>query len=237
MQLTVVLPTYNEAQNLPVLVETLLSLAITDCRLRVLVVDDNSPDGTGEIADRLAATSGGRVHVLHRPGKLGLGPAYVAGFRWALDQGADLIVEMDADFSHNPKYLPAMVAAIAEADVVVGSRYVPGGMVDPTWPIWRRFISWWGSAYARAILGLRVHDATAGFKLFRRHVLERLPLEQTRSNGYAFQIEIAYLCERLGFRVVEIPIVFDDRTVGTSKMSPAIAIEASWRVWQIKRRY
>lgn len=237
MHLTVVLPTYNEAQNLPVMLEALLGLEIAGCVLDVLVVDDNSPDGTGQVADRLAAASGGRVRVLHRPGKLGLGRAYVDGFRRALDNGADLILEMDADFSHNPKYLPAMVSAIADADVVVGSRYVPGGMVDPTWPRWRKFISWWGSAYARRILGLQVRDATAGFKLFRRHVLERLPLSETRSNGYAFQIEVAYLCERAGFRVVEIPIVFDDRTIGVSKMSPAIAIEASWRVWQIKRRY
>lgn len=237
MHLTVVLPTYNEVQNLPVMIEALLGLEIDGCDLDVLVVDDNSPDGTGQLADRLAAASGGRVHVLHRPGKLGLGRAYVDGFRRALEHGADLVLEMDADFSHNPKYLPAMVTAIADADVVVGSRYVPGGMVDPTWPRWRKFISWWGSAYARRILGLRVRDATAGFKLFRRHVLERLPLSETRSNGYAFQIEVAYLCERAGFRVVEIPIVFDDRTIGVSKMSPAIAIEASWRVWQIKRRY
>jgi dolichol-phosphate mannosyltransferase len=237
LHLTVVLPTYNEVQNLPVMIEALLGLEIDGCDLDVLVVDDNSPDGTGQLADRLAAASGGRVHVLHRPGKLGLGRAYVDGFRRALEHGADLVLEMDADFSHNPKYLPAMVTAIADADVVVGSRYVPGGMVDPTWPRWRKFISWWGSAYARRILGLRVRDATAGFKLFRRHVLERLPLSETRSNGYAFQIEVAYLCERAGFRVVEIPIVFDDRTIGVSKMSPAIAIEASWRVWQIKRRY
>ncbi|MFN8534771.1 MAG: polyprenol monophosphomannose synthase [Dehalococcoidia bacterium] len=233
----VVLPTYNEVQNLPVMADTLLGLDIAECDLSVLVVDDNSPDGTGRLADRLAQESGGRIQVLHRPGKLGLGRAYVDGFHHAIEAGADLILEMDADFSHNPKYLPSMVAAIADADVVVGSRYVRGGMVDPTWPVWRKFISWWGSAYARMILRLRVHDATAGFKLFRRDVLERLPLAETRSNGYAFQIEIAYLCERAGFRVVEIPIVFDDRTVGASKMSPAIAIEASWRVWQIKRRY
>ncbi len=217
--------------------ETLLGLCIPDCTLQVLVVDDNSPDGTGAIADQLAAEQPERVSVVHRPQKQGLGPAYVEGFAKALALGSDLIVEMDADFSHNPKYMPAMVAAIANADVVVGSRYIKGGAVDPTWPIWRKFISWWGSAYSRAILGLRVHDTTAGFKMFRRTVLEALPLASTRSNGYAFQIEIAYLCERHGFRVREIPIVFDDRKIGRSKMSPAIAIEASWRVWQIKRRY
>jgi dolichol-phosphate mannosyltransferase len=237
LDLMVVLPTYNEVENLPIMAETLLGLAIDGCDLRVLVVDDNSPDGTGELADRLAAESEGRILVLHRPGKLGLGRAYVDGFRYALDHGADYVVEMDADFSHNPKYIPSMVAAIEGADVVVGSRYVPGGMVDRRWPLWRKAISWWGSAYARAILGLNVHDATAGFKLFRSHVLASLPLDRTRSNGYAFQIEVAYLCQRAGFRVVELPIIFDDRAIGVSKMSPSIALEASWRIWQIKRRY
>ncbi len=235
MDLVVVLPTYNERQNLPAMLDALLSMDVPDCQIGVLVVDDNSPDGTGALADGFAQEYPGRVRVVHRARKMGLGPAYVDGFRHALDLGADLILEMDCDFSHNPKYLPSMVNAIENADVVVGSRYVRGGMVDPKWPVWRKFISWWGSTYSRAILGLKVHDTTAGFKLFRRHVLEELPLTQTRSNGYAFQIEIAYLCQQRGYRVTELPIVFDDRTVGVSKMSPAIALEASWRVWQIRR--
>ncbi|MCS7001485.1 MAG: polyprenol monophosphomannose synthase [Dehalococcoidia bacterium] len=237
MKLVVVLPTYNEAENLPIMAETLLTLAIPDTDIHVIVVDDNSPDGTGELADAIAAAYPTRVQVVHRPGKMGLGRAYVDGFRRALASGADVILQMDSDFSHNPKYIPIMVAALRDADIVVGSRYVPGGAVDRNWPLWRKAISRWGSVYSRAILGLRVHDATAGFKLFRRQALEALPIESTRSNGYAFQIEVAYLSQRARYRVVEIPILFDDRTRGSSKMSPMIALEASWRVWQIKRRY
>lgn len=237
MDLVVVVPTYNEAENLPLITEALLNLDLGEKQLKILVVDDNSPDGTGRLAEDLAVKHPGRVMVKHRASKMGLGPAYVEGFRVALENGADFVVEMDADFSHNPKYLQQMARAIEHADVVVGSRYVKGGAVDPKWPVWRKFISWWGSAYARAILGLKVHDATAGFKLFRRRVLETLPMSETRSNGYAFQIEVAYLCQRNGYKVIEVPIVFDDRVIGRSKMSPSIALEAAWRVWQIKQRY
>lgn len=237
MDLVVVMPTYNEAENLPRITEALLNLELGEKKLKILVVDDNSPDGTGALAEELAKKHPGRVSVKHRAAKMGLGPAYVEGFRIALENGADFVVEMDADFSHNPKYLQTMARAIEQSDVVVGSRYVRGGAVDPKWPFWRKFISWWGSAYARAILGLKVHDATAGYKLFRSKVLESLPLTETRSNGYAFQIEVAYLCQRNGYKVTEVPIVFDDRVIGRSKMSPSIALEAAWRVWQIKQRY
>ena len=236
MNIVVVMPTYNEAENLPAIVSALLGLDLGPHTLRVLVVDDNSPDGTGRIADELAKRTHGQVSVLHRPGKQGLGRAYVAGIERALADGADAVLEMDADFSHHPRYVPRMVAQLEHADVVVGSRNVAGGSVDPNWPRWRKIISAGGSLYARTILGLKVHDATAGFKLFRRAVLETIPFSDVRSNGYAFQIEMAYHCQKHGFRVVEMPIRFDDRTLGSSKMSANIAIEAAWRVWQIRQR-
>jgi len=195
---------------------------------RVLVIDDNSPDGTGELADRLAAELDG-VEVLHRPRKQGLGPAYLAGFRRALETKAELIVEMDCDFSHDPQDVPRLIAAAADADLVLGSRYVPGGGVE-NWGAIRRAISWGGSLYARLVLGISVRDLTGGFKCFRRAVLEAIPLGEVGSRGYAFQIELTYRASRTGFRVVEIPIRFVDRVVGGSKMSRTIVLEAIWKV-------
>lgn len=232
----VVMPTYNEAENLPDMVSALFSLGLEG--LEMLVVDDNSPDGTGDIAERLAQERPGKIHVIHREGKLGLGTAYLAGFRYALSRGADFIFEMDADFSHSPSYVPKLLEVAQEHDIAVGSRYIPGGGVDANWSLWRRFLSWWGnSIYARMVLGLKVHDSTAGFKCFRRSALEILDLNKVSSQGYAFQVEIAYSCEKKGLRVGEVPIVFPDRVRGKSKMSANIGLEAAWRVWQIKWRY
>lgn len=224
-RLLVVVPTYNERVNLPLVVPAILQ---QDPRIEVLVVDDNSPDGTGQLADELAASTS-RVQVLHRPAKSGLGKAYLAGFRWALDRKYDLIFEMDADFSHDPAYLPQLLRAIENADLVIGSRYVPGGGVTE-WGKVRRFISRGGSSYARAMLGLEVRDLTGGFKCFRREVLEAIDLDAVTAKGYAFQVEMTYRAIQAGFRVVEVPIVFRDRTEGNSKMSRAIFAEAIWRV-------
>jgi dolichol-phosphate mannosyltransferase len=222
----VCLPTYDERENLEPMLRALGAVLGPDDR--VLVIDDNSPDGTGELADRLAAELG-FVDVLHRPRKDGLGPAYLEGFRRALAAGAELIVEIDCDFSHDPNDVPRLVAAAADADLVLGSRYVPGGGVE-NWGALRRAISWGGSLYARLVLGIPVRDLTGGFKCFRRAVLEALPLDDVRSRGYAFQIELTYRASRQGFRVVELPIRFVDRVVGGSKMSRAIVLEAVWRV-------
>jgi dolichol-phosphate mannosyltransferase len=198
----------------------------------VLVIDDRSPDGTGELADRLAAAEP-RIKVLHRPGKEGLGKAYLAGFAWALERGYRLVMEMDADFSHDPKHLPAMLAAARGADLVLGSRYVPGGGTV-NWGLGRRILSRGGSLYARTILGLRFRDLTGGFKCFRREVLEAIDLGSVSCTGYAFQIELTYRAARRGYRVVEVPIVFADRRVGQSKMSRRIVLEALLKVWAIR---
>jgi dolichol-phosphate mannosyltransferase len=222
----VILPTYNEAENLERVVGAVLE-QLPESR-RVLVVDDSSPDGTGEIADRLAEADES-VEVLHRQRKEGLGPAYLAGFRIALDAGAERIVEMDADFSHDPTDLPRLVEATENADLAIGSRYVPGGGVTDWGPM-RRFISRGGSAYARIALGLPVRDLTGGFKCFRRVVLEKINLDTIEARGYAFQVETTYRAIQAGFRVVEVPIIFKDRTDGTSKMSKSIVAEAMWRV-------
>jgi len=219
----VCLPTYNERENL----EPMLR-ALGDKDVHVLVIDDNSPDGTGELADRLADELD-YVGVLHRERKEGLGPAYLAGFCRALADGADLVLEMDCDFSHDPKDVPRLVAAAAEADVVLGSRYVAGGAVG-NWGVLRRFVSAGGSWYARMVLGAPVRDLTGGFKCYRRTVLETIDLEAIDSKGYAFQIETTYRALRAGFRVVEIPITFVDREAGGSKMSKAIVAEAIWKV-------
>jgi dolichol-phosphate mannosyltransferase len=219
----VCLPTYNEREN----IEAMLR-ALADKGVHVLVIDDNSPDGTGEIADRLAEELD-YVGVLHRLGKEGLGPAYLAGFRHALADGAELVLEMDCDFSHDPNDVPRLVAATADADVVLGSRYVAGGGVR-NWGLLRRVISAGGSWYARVFLQVRVRDLTGGFKCYRRAVLETIDLDAIHSKGYAFQIETTYRALRAGFRVVEVPITFVDREAGGSKMSRAIVAEAIWKV-------
>ena len=225
-----VLPTYNEAENLEALVAAVLPKLPDDAR--VLVVDDDSPDGTGRIADRLADENE-RVEVLHRTKKEGLGPAYIAGFRKALAEGAGLILEMDADFSHDPAYLPRLLEASKRADLVIGSRYVEGGGVA-NWGALRRGISRGGSAYARLVLGVEVRDLTGGFKCFRREVLEAIDLDSVDALGYAFQIEMTYRALRAGFKVAEVPIVFRDRHAGSSKMDSSIVREAIWRVPRLR---
>jgi dolichol-phosphate mannosyltransferase len=223
---TVCLPTYNERENLEAMVAALLDRLGEDDT--VLVIDDGSPDGTGELADRLAEEQA-RVAVLHRTVKEGLGPAYLAGFRRALTEGAELILEMDCDFSHDPDDVPRLIAAAADADVVLGSRYARGGRVE-NWGAGRRFVSRAGSLYAQVLLAAPIRDLTGGFKCYRREVLERIDLAAVSSRGYAFQIETTYRALRAGFRVVEIPIAFSDREAGASKMSRSIVLEAIWRV-------
>ena len=225
----VVLPTYNEKENLPQIAPAILAAS---AELDLLVVDDNSPDGTGALADALAQ-SDPRVRVLHRARKEGLGRAYLAGFAEALAAGYGRILEMDADFSHDPDRLPALLAASRDADLVLGSRYVEGGGTV-NWGLGRRLLSRGGSFYARAILGLGVRDLTGGFKCFRREVLEAIDLPSVRSSGYAFQIELTWRAARKGFRVREVPITFVDRRVGKSKMSRRIVAEALWMVWKIR---
>jgi dolichol-phosphate mannosyltransferase len=224
--IVVCLPTYNERENLEAMVSALDEVLPPDGR--ILVIDDNSPDGTGKIADRLAAERR-EVDVLHRPHKEGLGPAYLAGFARALELGADLVLEMDCDFSHDPADVPRLVAAVHDADLVLGSRYVPGGGVR-NWGVVRRLISRGGSLYAQVLLGVHVRDLTGGFKCYRRVVLETIDLDAIDSKGYAFQIETTYRALRAGFRVIEVPIVFSDREAGGSKMSKAIVLEAIWKV-------
>jgi dolichol-phosphate mannosyltransferase len=225
----VVVPTYNEAMNLPLLVPQILA---QDPRIEVLVVDDHSPDGTGQMADQMALTES-RVHVLHRPGKGGLGKAYLAGFRWALERDYEFIFEMDADFSHDPKFLPQFLEAAQHADLVIGSRYKTGVNVI-NWPISRLLLSLGANQYARWITGLPVEDSTGGFKCFRRRVLEAIEFERVRSNGYSFQIEMSFRAWKKGFRLVEIPIVFADRADGQSKMNKRIVREAIWMVWWLR---
>jgi dolichol-phosphate mannosyltransferase len=226
----VCLPTYDERENLVPIVEAILAnLPAAD----VLVIDDNSPDGTGQLADAIAAREP-RVHVLHRKGKEGLGKAYLAGFAWALERGYELVLEMDADFSHNPKYLPRMLELARDADLVLGSRNVKGGGTV-NWGLGRKVLSRGGSFYARTLLGLSVRDLTGGFKCFRRQVLEAIDLRSVQCSGYAFQIELTYRAVKKGFRVKELPIVFEDRRVGQSKMSRRIVLEAISKVWSIRR--
>lgn len=235
-QLTVVIPTYNEAENVGQMTEALFNLDVPD--LNLLIVDDLSPDGAGRIAEELAAHHPGRMHVMHREGPRGLGFAYKAGFRWALDHDADYVVQMDCDFSHSPEYIPQFLAHIEDYDVVVGSRYVRGGRTDENWGAGRKLLSWWAnSIYTRLILGVETMDTTAGFKCWRRETLEGIDLSRIRSQGYVFQVEMAYVTERLGYRVLEIPIYFPDRQAGESKMTTKVKIDAALRVWEVLQRH
>lgn len=227
----VIIPTYNERDTVRRIVTDVLA---QDERLHVLVVDDGSPDGTGAIADAMAERLDGRVHVMHRAGKLGLGTAYVAGFRWALARDYALVFEMDADFSHDPVHLRDFLAAADRAHVVLGSRYQDGKVTVVNWPISRLILSYSANVYARAVTGLPVFDATGGFKCFRREVLASINLDDVRSNGYAFQIEMSFRAWRRGFGIAELPIVFVDRTEGESKMSRRIVREAVWMVWRLR---
>ena len=233
MRIIVVTPTYNEAENLPKLVSALFALPLD---LNLLVVDDNSPDGTGQIADGLAG-SDERVQVLHRAGKLGLRSAYLAGFRIALDNGAEVVVQMDADFSHDPAALVDMLARLESSEVVLGSRYVSGGSVDRQWPRWRKSLSAFGNFYARTILGLPLHDVTTGYRMWRRKTLEGMPFERIEANGYIFLVEMIYLAHCLKYRIGESPIYFADRRWGKSKMSFKIQAEAAVRIWQVLWNY
>ena len=234
MRITVVTPTYNEAENLPKLVSALFSLPLD---INVLVVDDNSPDGTGRVADEMVSIYPGRIEVLHRPGKLGLRSAYLNGFQKVMDGSVDAIVQMDADFSHDPSALLDMASLLQVNDVVLGSRYVKGGSVDERWPLWRRSLSAFGNYYARTILGLPLHDVTTGYRMWRRETLQQVPFERIQSNGYVFLVEMAYLAHCLEFTIGEAPIYFADRRWGKSKMSIKIQMEAAFRIWQVWWHY
>jgi dolichol-phosphate mannosyltransferase len=226
----VIVPTYDERANITRLIGAILE---QDLRLEILVVDDGSPDGTGDIVESLTQHEP-RLHIIRRPRKMGLGTAYIAGFEWALQEGYDFVFEMDADFSHDPAHLPQFLLAIDEADLVLGSRYRNGKVTVVNWPIKRLLLSYFANVYARIVTGLPVWDATGGFKCFRRKVLEAIDLSQVRSNGYAFQIEMSFRAWRKHFKIVEIPIVFVDRTEGQSKMSRSIVREAIWMVWRLR---
>ena len=226
----VIVPTYNERENILKLIDAVLAQSPI---LDILVVDDGSPDGTGGIVDERAAQDS-RVHIIHREKKLGLGTAYVAGFRWALERDYDYVFEMDADFSHDPQHIPQFLSSVENADLVIGSRYRDGRVTVVNWPIGRLLLSYFANVYARFVTGLGIFDLTAGYKCFRRKVLEAIDLSDVRSNGYAFQIEMHFRVWRKGFRIVEIPIVFVDRTEGTSKMSKKIVREAVWMVWRLR---
>lgn len=229
MRITVVIPTYNEAENLPKLVSALFTLPLD---LQILVVDDNSPDGTGAIADNLAKQNP-RLRVIHRAAKEGLRSAYLSGFQIGLDEGAGAVAQMDADFSHDPAKLADMVSRLEACDLVIGSRYIQGGAVDEHWPLWRKSLSAFGNYYSRAILRLPQHDVTAGFRLWKRETLEGMPLQRVHSNGYVFQVEMTYLAHCLDYKIDEVPVYFPDRQKGKSKMSFAIQAEAALRVWVV----
>ncbi len=235
LKTTLVIPTYNEAENLPRLTETLFELAIPGIEL--LIVDDNSPDGTGDLAEQLSRQHQGKISVIHRAGKLGLGTAYITGFRHCLEAGSARIVQMDADFSHNPQRVIDLLDTLANHDMVLGSRYVEGGQLDEGWAFWRKGLSSFGNLYARTILRVPIRDVTGGFRAWRRETLQALPLERVRSQGYAFQVEMVYLTYLLGFSIKEIPIYFADRERGKSKMSLDIQLEAAKRVWNILVEY
>lgn len=234
MRVTVTIPTYNEAENLPGLVSALFALPLD---VSAIIVDDASPDGTGQVAEELTASFPGRMRVVHRAGKLGLRSAYLDAFRLALRDGTEAVAQMDADFSHDPSMLPRMAERLQDCDVVFGSRYTAGGAVDERWPFWRKALSAWGNFYARTILGLPLRDVTTGYRLWRAEVLRAMPLERISANGYVFLVEMAYLAHRLGYRIAEVPIYFTDRRWGKSKMSFGIQVEAALRVWQLRWQY
>jgi dolichol-phosphate mannosyltransferase len=234
LRIVVVLPTYNEAENLPGLISALFMLPLD---LSVVVVDDNSPDGTGDIAAHLAAEHSGRLEVIRRAGKAGLRSAYLEGFRCAFEMGVDAIVQMDCDFSHDPQVLVTMADALAENDIAIGSRYVSGGSVDVDWPRWRKNLSAFGNFYARTILGIPLRDMTTGYRMWRSEALKNMPLERIQSSGYVFLVEMAYVAYLLGYRIAEVPIYFADRKFGQSKMSVRIQLEAAFRIWQIRLGY
>ncbi len=232
----IVIPTYNEKQNMPRIVEALFALNIEG--VNILIVDDNSPDGTGQLADALREQYDHRLHILHRTEKNGLGPAYIAGFKEALKLGAEVIIQMDADFSHQPKYIPQLLDKIKEYDLVLGSRFVEGGSVDDKWSAYRKLLSWWANRiYTPTILGMPIYDATGGFKAWRRETLIGMGIDRIQSNGYVFQVEMNYVAYKLGYQLSEIPIHFPDRQIGTSKMDSSVALEAAMRVWDLLYRY
>jgi dolichol-phosphate mannosyltransferase len=231
LRTTVIIPTYNEAENLPKLISALFSLPL---ELDILVVDDNSPDGTGMLADEFATQNPDRVSVIHRPGKMGLRSAYLTGFRKAIADGAQAVVQMDADFSHDPAVLVEMNNQVDSYDMILGSRYINGGGVDNQWPLWRKALSAFGNFYARTILGFPLHDVTTGYRFWRRETLLGLPMERIKSNGYIFLVEMAYMAFCLDYRIGEVPIFFADRRWGKSKMSFTIQLEAAFRIWQVR---
>lgn len=235
MKSTIILPTFNEAENLPKIIPAILNNQIPE--LSILIVDDNSPDGTGQIADELAKKYPGKIEVMHREGEPGLGRAYIAGFLHVLKGDVELIGQMDSDFSHPPERLPAMIAKAEEADLALGSRYIAGGSVDEQWPFWRKALSRWGNFYARTILGIPVSDVTGAYRIWRREFLEKIPFQDVVSNGYIFLVEILHLADKYGARFGEVPIYFADRQWGESKMNFRIQVEAAWRVWQVRWRY
>ena len=235
MKITMVIPTYNETENLPKLVREVLALPLDD--IHILIVDDNSPDGTGELAEKLREEYNDRIHCMHRPGKMGLGSAYKDGFRMAMDEGADYIGQMDADFSHPIDKIPEMVEKLRDADLVIGSRYVKGGKLDEKWPFYRKWLSGFGNSYARFILGMSIKDVTGGFKIWTKETLSAMPLESIKANGYIFQVEMNYVAYKMGFKAVEVPIYFQERTLGTSKMSLGISFEAAWRTLTLRSQH
>ena len=234
MKITIVLPTYNEAENLPNLVSALFSLPLD---LSLLVVDDNSPDGTGQIAEELSRKFLDRINILHRAGKMGLRSAYLEGFAKAFEMGADAVVQMDADFSHNPAVLVEMARCIESCDVVIGSRYIKGGSLAKRWPLWRKALSAFGNTYARTILNFPLRDVTTGYRMWKRRALEGMPLARIRSSGYVFLVEMAYIAWLMGFKIEETPIHFADRRWGKSKMSFRIQLEAALRIWDVRWHY
>ena len=235
MKTTMVIPTYNETENLPKLVREVLSLPLED--IHILIVDDNSPDGTGDLAEKLREEYNDRIHCLHRAGKMGLGSAYKDGFRKAIEEGADYVGQMDADFSHPINKIPEMAEKLKDADLVIGSRYVKGGSLDDNWPFYRKWLSGFGNSYARFILGMKTRDVTGGFKLWKKETLQAMPMDTIKANGYIFQVEMNYVAYKMGFKIVEVPIHFQDREAGTSKMSLGISFEAAWRTWTLRSRH